>query len=123
MHFQGDNPGCRPGFDAVLPGPGGRSAMTTYILLINWTEQGARDVRNAPKRLDAAKKQLGDMGGTFKAFYLTMGECDMVALVEAPDDAVLARFALMLAGGGNVKTRTLKAFPELAYREIIASLG
>ena len=71
--------------------------MTTYILLINWTEQGARDVRNSPKRLDAAKKQLSDMGGTFKAFYLTMGEYDMVAVVEAPDDAVLARFALMLA--------------------------
>ena len=38
--------------------------MTTYILLLNWTEQGARDVRNSPKRLDAAKKQLGDMGGS-----------------------------------------------------------
>jgi uncharacterized protein with GYD domain len=121
--FRATTRDARPGLNAVLPGPGGRFAMTTYILLINWTEQGARDVRNAPKRLDAAKKQLGDMGGTFKAFYLTMGECDMVAVVEAPDDAVLARFALMLAGGGNVKTRTLKAFPELAYREIIASLG
>ncbi|MEP6565874.1 MAG: GYD domain-containing protein [Mesorhizobium sp.] len=97
--------------------------MTTYILLMNWTEQGARNVRDSPKRLDAAKKQLGDMGGSFKAFYLTMGECDMVAVVEAPDDAVLARFALMLATGGNIKTRTLKAFPEFAYREIVASLG
>ena len=96
--------------------------MTTYILLLNWTEQGARDVRNSPKRLDAAKKQLGDMGGEFKAFYLTMGAYDMVAVVEAPDDAVLARFALMLGGGGNVRTQTLKAFPETAYREIIASL-
>ena len=97
--------------------------MTTYIVLLNWTEQGARDVRNSPKRLDAAKKQLGDMGGTFKSFYLTMGECDMVAIVEAPDDAVLARFALLLSSGGNVKTRTMKAFPEFAYREIISSLG
>jgi uncharacterized protein with GYD domain len=96
--------------------------MTTYILLLNWTEQGARDVRNSPKRLDAAKKQLGDMGGEFKAFYLTMGAYDMVAVVEAPDDAVLARFALMLGGGGNLRTQTLKAFPETAYREIIASL-
>ena len=97
--------------------------MTTYIVLINWTEQGAKNVRESPKRLDAAKKLLGDMGGSFRAFYLTMGECDMVAVVEAPDDAVLARFSLMLATGGNVRTRTLKAFPEDAYREIIASLG
>ena len=97
--------------------------MTTYIVLINWTELGARNVRESPKRLDAAKKLLGEMGGSFKSFYLTMGEYDMVAVVEAPDDAVLARFSLMLAAGGNVRTRTLKAFPELAYREIITSLG
>jgi len=97
--------------------------MTTYIILINWTEQGIRDVRASPKRLDAAKKLIGDMGGSFKAFYLTMGDCDMVAVVEAPDDAVVARFGLMLGSGGNVRTRTLKAFPEAAYREIIASLG
>ncbi|TPI54238.1 MULTISPECIES: GYD domain-containing protein [unclassified Mesorhizobium] len=97
--------------------------MTTYIMLMNWTEQGAKNVRESPKRLDAAKTQLGEMGGSFKSFYLTMGEFDMVAVVEAPDDAVLARFALMLAAGGNVKSRTLKAFPDLAYREIISSLG
>jgi uncharacterized protein with GYD domain len=97
--------------------------MTSYIVLMNWTEQGARSVRDSPKRLDAARKQLGDMGGSFKAFYLTMGEYDMVAVVEAPDDAVLARFSLMLAASGNIRTRTLKAFPEFAYREIITSLG
>ncbi|TIU46700.1 MAG: GYD domain-containing protein, partial [Mesorhizobium sp.] len=57
--------------------------MTTYIVLINWTELGARNVRESPKRLDAAKKLLGEMGGSFKSFYLTMGECDMVAIVEA----------------------------------------
>src|SRR3954454_10643266 len=97
--------------------------MTTYIMLMNWTEHGAKNVRDSPKRLDAARKQLGEMGGSFKAFYLTMGEYDMVAVVEAPDDAVLARFALMLAANGNLKSRTLKAFPEFAYREIISSLG
>ncbi|GLQ79687.1 GYD family protein [Mesorhizobium huakuii] len=123
MHFLGDNPDARPGEEAVLRGPGGRRTMTTYIMLMNWTEQGAKNVRDSPKRLDAARKQLGDMGGSFKAFYLTMGEYDMVAVVEAPDDAVLARFALMLAANGNLKSRTLKAFPEFAYREIISSLG
>ena len=97
--------------------------MTTYIMLINWTEQGIRDVKSSPKRLDAARKLLGEMGGTLKAFYLTMGEFDMVVVAEAPDDAVAARFAMILGQAGNVRTRTLKAFPELAYREIIASLG
>ena len=85
--------------------------MTTYIVLINWTEQGAKNVRDSPKRLDAAKKLLGDMGGSFKAFYLTMGECDMVAVVEAPDDAVLARFSLMLASGRQRQDADAQGFP------------
>jgi uncharacterized protein with GYD domain len=97
--------------------------MTTYILLINWTDQGIRNVRDSARRLDAAKKMLSDMGGSFEHFYLTMGEYDLVAVCDAPDDAVLARFVLSLSMAGNVRTRTLKAFPEAAYREMIASLG
>jgi uncharacterized protein with GYD domain len=97
--------------------------MTTYIMLVNWTEQGIRDIKSSPKRLDAARKLLGEMGGTLKLFYLTMGEYDMVVVAEAPDDATAARFTLTLAQGGNVRTRTMKAFPELAYRDIIASVG
>ena len=97
--------------------------MTTYIMLLNWTDMGIRNVRESPKRLDAARKQLADMGGAFREFYLTMGEYDMVAFCEAPDDAVAARFAMQLGTGGNVRSRTLKAFPEGAYREVIASLG
>jgi uncharacterized protein with GYD domain len=96
--------------------------VATYIALMNWTDQGVRNVRESPKRLDAAKKLLEEMGGSFKAFYLTMGDCDMVAVLEAPDDAVAARFALQTAMTGNVRTRTLKAFPEAAYREIAAML-
>ena len=103
--------------------PSGREvAVTTYILLINWTDQGVRNVRDSPKRLDTAKKLLEEMGGAFKATYLTMGDCDLVAVIEAPDDAVAARFALLTGAAGNIRTRTLKAFPEAAYREIIASL-
>ncbi len=97
--------------------------MTTYIMLVNWTDQGVKNVRELPRRLDAAKKQLADMGGNFKEFYMTMGDADMVAVLDAPDDAIVARFALQLGMAGNVRTRTLKAFPEAAYREIISSLG
>lgn len=96
--------------------------MTTYIMLLNWTDQGVKTVRESPKRLDAARKALSDMGGAIRTIYLTMGEYDMVAVVEAPDDAVMARFALMLGAGGNIRSQTLKAFPELAYREIVAAL-
>ena len=97
--------------------------MTTYVMLANWTDQGMLNVKDSPRRLDAAKKTLKDMSGEFKFFFLTMGDYDIVAIYEAPDDAVAARFNLQLGMLGNIRTRTLKAFPEAAYREIINSLG
>ena len=97
--------------------------MPAYVMLANWTDQGARQVKDSPKRMDAAKKALADMGGEVKTFYMTMGNYDLIVVYEAPDDAVAARFTLLLAQMGSVRTRTLKAFPEAAYREIINSLG
>lgn len=97
--------------------------MTTYIVMLNWTEQGVKSVRDSPRRLDTAKKALEAMGGSIKDFYLTMGDCDMVVICEAPDDAVMARFGLGLGMLGNVRSRTLKAFPEKAFRELVATLG
>jgi uncharacterized protein with GYD domain len=97
--------------------------MPAYVVLVNWTEQGVRQIKDSAKRLDGAKKALKDMGGEIKSIYLTLGDYDLVAICEAPDDAVAARFIMQLGMLGNVRTKTLKAFPEVAYREIIASLG
>ena len=97
--------------------------MPTYIALGDWTDQGARAVRDSPRRLDEAKRRLEEMDGRFVAFWMTLGEHDLVLVYETPDDAVAARFMLVLNGLGAVRTRTLKAFPEAAYRQIVASLG
>jgi len=97
-------------------------AMPTYIAFGAWTEQGMRAIGDSPNRLDAAKRELEDMGGRFIAFWMTLGEHDMVLVYETPDDAVAARFSLMLNRLGAVRTRTLKAFPEAAYRQVVASL-
>jgi uncharacterized protein with GYD domain len=96
--------------------------MTTYIMLANWTDQGIRSAKDSPDRLDKARQLLKDMGGDFKLFFLTMGKFDFVAVYEAPDDAVAARFNLQLGLLGNVRTQTLKAFPEAAYREIMRTI-
>jgi uncharacterized protein with GYD domain len=101
---------------------GGRT-VPTYISLMNYTDHGIQAVRQSPRRLDAAKKTLEDMGGTFREFFMTLGVCDLVLIYEAPDDAISARFQLLLGSQGNVRTTTMKAFPEAAYREVIASLG
>lgn len=96
--------------------------MPTYVSLINYTDQGIRNVKDSPKRLDAAKKLLKDMGGELKQFYLTMGSYDIVTVAEAPNDETVAKFVLVLASGGNVRTLTMKAFTEAEYRKLISTL-
>jgi len=96
--------------------------MPSYVMLVNWTDQGIRNITEVPKRVDAAKALLKDMGGEFKSLYMTMGQYDLVVVYDALDDAVAAHFTLMLGRTGNVRTTTLKAFPEQAFREIITSL-
>ena len=96
--------------------------MPRYVSLISWTDQGVRTVDDGPKRVDVARKSLEDMGGRFLSVYMTMGIHDMIITYDAPDDAVAARFTLLLGKQGNVRTQSLKAFPEEAYRQIVNSL-
>ena len=96
--------------------------MPTYVSLISYTDQGIRNIKDSPKRLDAAKKLIKDLGGELKGFYLTLGQYDIVTIAEAPSDDAMAKFVLALSSAGNVRTTTLKAFPEAEYRKIIKGL-
>ena len=96
--------------------------MATYIVLINYTDQGIRNIKDSPQRADAARQALSDMGGEMKELYMTMGGYDLVVVSEAPSDDVMAKFALKIGSLGNVRTTTLKAFTEAEYRGIIQSL-
>ena len=97
--------------------------MAQYVILINWTDQGIRNVKDSPKRLDTARGVAKKLGAEMKDVYMTMGEFDMVAHVDAPNDESVAKFILGLATLGNVRTKTLKAFSEDEYRKIIGSLA
>lgn len=96
--------------------------MSTYIILIGWTEQGIKGVKESPSRLDSAKKAFQAAGAELKEFYLVMGRYDMVVVAEAPDDETVARLALTIGSGGAIRTETLRAFTEGEYRKIIAAL-
>ncbi len=96
--------------------------MARYIMLVNWTDQGIRNVKESPKRLDAARGVAKGLGADIKEFYLTMGDHDMVVVMDAPNDEAMAKFVLALGSAGSVRTRTLKAFSEAEYRAIIGSL-
>ena len=97
--------------------------MVTYVMLLNWTDQGIKNVKDSPKRLDGVKKLAKDMGGEVKSFYMTLGMYDLLLIVDMPNNDKLVAFGLKLGSLGNVRSTTLKAFPEDEYRRIIAGLN
>lgn len=100
----------------------GEKPMPTYITLLNWTQQGIQNVKDSPSRLEKAKAATKAAGGEIKAFYMTMGQYDMVVVIEAPDDETYAKTVLAIASHGAVKSQTLRAFTEAEYRKIVGSL-
>ncbi|MBA5866215.1 MAG: GYD domain-containing protein [Nitrospira sp. CR1.3] len=96
--------------------------MATYLMLLNWTDQGIKNVKESPKRLDAARKLAKDLGGEIKTVYMTQGNIDLALIAELPNDEKLATFVLKLGSLGNVRTTTLKAYTEEEYRKIIGGL-
>jgi uncharacterized protein with GYD domain len=96
--------------------------MPTYISLLQFTDQGMGKIKDSPQRLEAARAAWQKAGAQLKEFYLTMGRFDAVVISEAPDDETAAKLALATAALGNVRTETLRAFPEPEYRNLIQSL-
>jgi uncharacterized protein with GYD domain len=96
--------------------------MPTYITLLRWTQQGIQNIKESPTRLDQTREAIKAAGGELKAFYLTMGRYDGIAISEAPNDEAYASTLLAIGSAGAVRTETLRAFPEEDYRTIIAAL-
>jgi uncharacterized protein with GYD domain len=90
--------------------------------LLRYTDQGARNIKDAPKRLDEAKKAFKAVGGELKQWYLVMGRYDAVVVSEFPDDETARRMDLMVASLGAIRTEGFRAFTEDEYRKIIAAL-
>jgi uncharacterized protein with GYD domain len=96
--------------------------MTTYIGLINFTDQGVKTVKDSPKRAAAAKEIAGRFGVTMKDIWWTLGAHDIVCVLEAPDDQAATAFNLAIAGQGNVRTQTLRAFTADEVEKVLAKL-
>jgi uncharacterized protein with GYD domain len=93
--------------------------MSTYVWLVNWTDQGIRNVKETTKRAQSFREAAEKMGANVKEILWTMGRYDLVLLIDAPNDETISLLALGLGMGGNAKTETLKAFSTQAMDQIL----
>jgi uncharacterized protein with GYD domain len=96
--------------------------MVTYIVLMNFTDQGIRHVKESPKRAEAFSQVAKTFGTTLKAFYWTQGQYDIITIVEAPDEVSAMALGLSLGALGNVRTETLRAFSAADMTEIVGRM-
>ena len=96
--------------------------MPTFILSLNWTDQGIRTVKESPQRAEAARELAGRLGVEIGKVYLTTGESDLLIFAEAADGTSVAKFAMALGSLGNVRTKTARAWSEAEYQQMISEL-
>ena len=97
--------------------------MPTFIVTMNFTDQGIRTIKDAPKRAAAARELAKKLGVDIKQLFLTTGDSDLLAIVEAADGAVLAKFCMTIGAAGNLRTKTVRAWPEAEYLKMISELA
>jgi uncharacterized protein with GYD domain len=96
--------------------------MPTYIVLGSFTEQGIKNVKDSPKRAEAVKEVAKKSGATMKEIYWTLGQYDIVAVFEAPDDETMTALGLSIGKAGNVRTQTLRAFSAADLKGILGKV-
>ena len=95
--------------------------MATFVSLLNFTEQGIRNVKDSPDRYEAFRAMAEKVGVKVKGFYYTMGRYDMVLITEGSDEAAMTAL-LKLGSLGNVRTVTLRGFAVEEMRKMIGKL-
>lgn len=95
--------------------------MATFISLINFTDQGIRDIKESPRRYEAFRVMAEKLGVTVKSVYYTVGSYDLVVIIEGSDEAVTA--SLLKAGSlGNVRSQTLRGFSVEDMKKIVGMM-
>ena len=97
--------------------------MTTYVSLINWTEQGIKNFRDTTRRADEFSKLVQNSGGRVRELLWTVGEYDLVCVADFPDDEAGVAALLRLGSAGNIRSKTLHAFGSDEMAGIIGRAG
>ncbi len=95
--------------------------MTTFISLMNFTDQGIRNIKESPDRAEAFKTMAQKAGVTVKDIYWTVGQYDVVVVLDGPDDEAVTSALLGLCSLGNMRTQTMRAFSAEEMGRIIAN--
>src|SRR5262249_6567521 len=96
--------------------------MPMFMCLLNWTDQGIRSIKDAPKRAKAAQDLAQKVGVENKQVYPASGDRDLLGILDSPNGGNVAKFALALGSHGSVRTRTARIWPQAEFQKLISEL-
>jgi uncharacterized protein with GYD domain len=96
--------------------------MPTYVLLVDWTAQGAQAVEQTVDRLEQGSRLAESFGCKLEHVWWTQGSHDMVSVISAPDEQAMVAYTLAVVRLGNLRTTTLRAWSTDEMREIVGRL-
>ncbi len=96
--------------------------MPTYVVLSNFTEKGRTEIKSTSDRLDRLAPVAEKLGVRVVANAITMGPYDVVTVMEAPDDATIARVIGTVLSRGYVTTQTMRGFTAEEFRNVTSGL-
>ena len=97
--------------------------MATYVVLLNWTDEGIRNYKGTLDRAKAFGELIEEFGGKIKEIYWTIGPYDIVVIAEAPDEESMTAAMLALTSRGTTRSTTLRAFDAEEMAGIIQKAG
>lgn len=83
--------------------------MAVYVVLVNFTDQGIRHVKQTTERAKALSNAAAKLGVKVKEIYWTLGSYDAVFIADASNDDTMTALALSVGSLGNIRTQTLRA--------------
>lgn len=95
--------------------------MPTFVTLTSFTDQGIKNVKDSPDRLQAFKSMAEKMGVKIKDVYYTVGEYDIVVISEGTGEALTAAL-LKIGSMGNVRTNTMRGFSPDEFKKILTTV-
>jgi uncharacterized protein with GYD domain len=96
--------------------------MPTYVALVNFTDQGIRQIKQTTERAKGLINAAANLGVKVKEIYWTMGAYDALFIADAPDDEAVTGLALSLGTLGNIRTQTMRAYNAEEMTKILARL-
>ena len=95
--------------------------MPTFICFLNWTDQGAKNAKDANKRFQASKSMAEKLGGKLLSAYVTTGQYDVVVTLDMPNGEAMVKFASAISGSGNARTTTVRGYTPDEFSKLAAA--